>query len=59
MGATVGTEHNYFSGTDEARLADLQAMMDDPKIDAIYVKKNFVIKVIIKLETMTIEQVNL
>jgi len=35
MGATVGTDHNYFSGTDEARLADLQAMMDDPKIDAI------------------------
>ncbi len=35
MGATVGTEYNYFSGTDEARLADLQAMMDDPKIDAI------------------------
>ena len=35
IGATVGTEFNYFSGTDDARLADLQAMMDDPNIDAI------------------------
>jgi muramoyltetrapeptide carboxypeptidase len=35
LGATVDTEHFYFSGTDEARLADLQAMLDDPDIDAI------------------------
>jgi muramoyltetrapeptide carboxypeptidase len=35
IGNTVGTEHFYFSGNDEARLADLQAMMDDPAIDAI------------------------
>lgn len=35
LGATVGTQHFYFSGTDAARLADLQAMLDDPQIDAI------------------------
>ena len=34
-GKTIGTEYNYFSGTDEARLADLQDMMDDPQVDAI------------------------
>lgn len=35
VGKTVGSEHNYFSGTDEARLKDLQIMMDDPEVDAI------------------------
>lgn len=35
MGKTVGNEFHYFSGTDNERLADLQEMMDDPKIDAI------------------------
>ncbi len=35
VGSTVGSEHHYFSGTDEARLADLQAMLDDPRINAI------------------------
>lgn len=34
-GSTVGTNHHYFSGTDEERLADLQRMLDDPAIDAI------------------------
>ncbi len=34
-GKTVGTEHHYFSGTDAERQADLQAMLDDPAIDAI------------------------
>jgi len=34
-GNTIGTEHFYFSGTDEERLADLQDMMDDDTIDAI------------------------
>jgi len=34
-GKTIGTEHFYFSGTDDERLADLQDMMDDPGIDAI------------------------
>ncbi|MBS1782913.1 MAG: LD-carboxypeptidase [Bacteroidetes bacterium] len=35
VGETVGSEHFYFSGTDEQRLHDLQAMLDDPTIDAI------------------------
>lgn len=35
LGKTVGSEFNYFSGTDQERLADLQAMLDDPAIDAI------------------------
>jgi muramoyltetrapeptide carboxypeptidase len=35
LGSTVGSEHYYFSGTDELRLADLQAMLDDDGIDAI------------------------
>lgn len=35
IGKTVGNEYNYFSGTDEERLRDLQQMLDDPKIDAI------------------------
>lgn len=34
-GNTVGSEYFYFSGTDEQRLADLQAMLNDPGIDAI------------------------
>lgn len=35
IGNTVGNEFNYFSGTDNERLQDLQMMMDDPGIDAI------------------------
>lgn len=36
MGATTHSNSvNYFSGTDEERLADLQAMMDNPEIKAI------------------------
>jgi muramoyltetrapeptide carboxypeptidase len=35
VGRTVGSEHFYFSGNDEARLNDLQMMLDDPNIDAI------------------------
>ena len=35
LGETCGTMHFYFSGDDEARLHDLQAMLDDPKVDAI------------------------
>jgi muramoyltetrapeptide carboxypeptidase len=34
-GKTCGTQFNYFSGTDEERLADLQAMLDNPAVDAI------------------------
>lgn len=35
LGATVGSEHFYFSGNDEARLQDLQSMLDDDGIGAI------------------------
>lgn len=35
LGKTAGAQHHYFSGTDEERLQDLQAMLDDPGIDAI------------------------
>jgi len=35
-GATLGGDSpNYFSGSDEARLADLQQMLDDPGVNAI------------------------
>lgn len=35
VGKTVGSEYNYFSGTDAERLQDLQQMLDNPEIDAI------------------------
>ena len=35
IGKTVGSEHHYFSGTDEQRLQDLQQMLDNPGINAI------------------------
>lgn len=35
LGATVGSEHHYFSGDDNARLQDLQAMLDDEAIGAV------------------------
>ena len=36
VGKTLGgASQNYFSGTDEERIADLQAMLDDPTIKAI------------------------
>ena len=35
MGATVGSEFNYFSADDEGRLRDLQMMLDDPEVEAI------------------------
>lgn len=34
-GKTLGHQYNYFSGTDEERLEDLQRMMDDKNVDAI------------------------
>lgn len=34
-GKTLGTHFNYFSGTDEERLTDLQTMLDDTEIKAI------------------------
>lgn len=35
LGATLGAQFNYFSGTDEQRLEDLQQMLDDTSIKAI------------------------
>lgn len=35
IGSTPGSQHFYFSGTDEQRLADLQSMMDDSSVKAI------------------------
>lgn len=36
VGATLGSaSENYFSGTDDQRLADVQRMLDDPGINAI------------------------
>ncbi|MEO6219377.1 MAG: LD-carboxypeptidase [Ginsengibacter sp.] len=36
IGKTLGNQYNYFSGTDEERLSDLQYMMDDDTIKAIF-----------------------
>ena len=35
VGKTIGTEFNYFSGTDEERLNDFQEMLDDEEVKAI------------------------
>jgi muramoyltetrapeptide carboxypeptidase len=35
LGKTVGAGENYFSGSDEERLAELQSMLDDPTVHAI------------------------
>ncbi len=35
LGNTVGGEYNQFSGTDEERAADMQQLLDNPKIKAI------------------------
>ncbi|HSQ43412.1 MAG TPA: LD-carboxypeptidase, partial [Ginsengibacter sp.] len=35
-GKTLGHQFNYFSGTDEERLNDLQQMMDDDNIKAVF-----------------------
>jgi len=36
IGKTLGNQFNYFSGTDEERLQDVQLMLDDENIKAIY-----------------------
>ena len=36
VGKTLGNQYNYFSGTDEERLKDLQLMLDDDNIKAVY-----------------------
>src|SRR6476660_8653349 len=35
IGKTLGNQFNYFSGTDEERLTDLQQMLDDAEVKAI------------------------
>lgn len=35
LGKTVGLQYHYFAGTDTERLADLQAILDNPAIDAV------------------------
>jgi len=35
VGKTLGSEHNYFSGSDEERLSDFQQMLDDDEVKAI------------------------
>lgn len=35
VGDTLGNQFNYFSGTDAERLADLQAMLDNPEVKAV------------------------
>lgn len=35
LGKSLGTQFHYFSGTDEARAADLQEMLDDTTVNAI------------------------
>ena len=35
VGKTLGNQYNYFSGSDQERLADLQQMMDDDTVNAI------------------------
>jgi len=36
VGKTLGNQFNYFSGTDDERLNDLQTMIDDEKVKAIF-----------------------
>lgn len=36
VGDTLGKQHHYFSGTDRERLQDLQSMLDDKDIDAVF-----------------------
>lgn len=35
VGKTIGNKFNYFSGTDEDRLADFQQMLDDDEVKAV------------------------
>ena len=35
IGKTLGTQHHYFSATDEARAADVQEMLDDKNVQAV------------------------
>jgi muramoyltetrapeptide carboxypeptidase len=35
-GKTINNQYNYFSGTDEERLDDLQEMLDDENVKAVF-----------------------
>jgi muramoyltetrapeptide carboxypeptidase len=35
IGKTLGTQHHYFSATDEARATDMQEMLDDKNVQAV------------------------
>jgi len=35
IGKTLGTQHHYFSASDEDRAADLQEMLDDENVQAV------------------------
>jgi len=35
IGKTLGSQFNYFSGTDQERLDDFQQMLDDPQVKAV------------------------
>jgi muramoyltetrapeptide carboxypeptidase len=35
VGKTIGSQFNYFSGTDEERLSDFQQMLDDEEVKAV------------------------
>jgi muramoyltetrapeptide carboxypeptidase len=36
LGAHAGRHHGYFAGTDDERLADLNAALSDPEVDAVW-----------------------
>ncbi|MEG0260403.1 MAG: LD-carboxypeptidase [Lysinibacillus sp.] len=36
IGKTIGAENRYFAGTDEEKIADFHAMIEDPEIKAIF-----------------------
>jgi len=36
VGRTLGNQYHYFSGTDEERLSELQQMLDDKNINAVF-----------------------
>ena len=39
IGKTLGNQFNYFSGTDEEHLNDLQSMIDDKKLKPFFVQE--------------------
>lgn len=58
LGSTVGSSYFKFSGTDEERLQDLQRMLDDETIDAIFFGRGGygVVRIIDRLDFTTFSQ---